>query len=228
MNLSFRFFFTVNFLFDLGTFIGILATIRVMSIRKELEVVQTEHKRVRDVFLRGQINHHSLLNTMNSIYYLSITQPDTTSDAILKASDLLKYILVQTEKAVVPVRDEIRFINAYVELQKLRLGKTRQISYEAPATDSRFNIPPLLLITLIENACKYAATSIAIRISITHDVLELHCSNDVISNPTDSHGIGLKNLEERLKLIYEEDFILKTGEKEGLYHALLKIKLLHD
>jgi LytS/YehU family sensor histidine kinase len=228
LNLSFGFFFLVNFLFDLGTFIGILATIRVLSMRKKLAEVQTEHKRIRDVFLRGQINHHSLLNTMNSIYYLSITQPHTTSDAILKASDLLKYILVQAEKEAVPVRDELHFISAYIDLQRLRLGTTRQISYESPAEESRFLIPPLLLISLVENACKYAASTIAIRISITHDVLELRCTNDILSNPTDSHGIGLKNLEERLRLIYENDFILQTEEKEGWYYALLKLKLFYD
>jgi signal transduction histidine kinase len=225
---QFSFFFGVSLMFDLCTFMGILTTINALTIRRKLEAVQTEHQKIRTVFLRGQINHHSLLNTMNSIYYLSITNQSATSDAILKASDLMKYILVQTEKETVRLSDELKFIHSYIELQKLRLGNTRQISYTLTGTDAPYVIPPMLLITLVENAFKYAATTITIAINIQQDKLELECANDVMKATTDSHGIGLKNLEERLNLIYGEDYLFKTVEANGLYRAYLKIRLFYD
>ena len=225
---SFLFFFGVSLLFDLCTFMGILTTINALAIRKKLEAVQTEHRKIRDVFLRAQINHHSLLNTMNSIYYLSITDPGATSDAILKASDLLKYILVQTEKEVVPLADELNFIAAYIDLQKLRLGTTRQINYKAPAPGTPLSIPPMLLIAIIENAFKYTASFVTITIEREDDSLSLTCRNDVLTPATDSHGIGLKNLQERLRMIYKENYGFKITTEQGIYQAYLKLKLFYD
>jgi hypothetical protein len=225
---SFGFFFGVSLLFDLCTFMGLLTTINALAMRKKLEAVQTEHQKIRDVFLRGQINHHSLLNTMNSIYYLSITNPAATSDAILKASDLLKYILVQTEKETVRLADELTFLHSYIELQKLLLGSTRQICYTPPVKDAPYLIQPMLLITLVENAFKYAATTINITLHLQQDVLTLECTNDVLKNTSDSHGIGLKNLVERLKNSYSEDYIFNTTESNGIYHAYLKLRLFYD
>jgi sensor histidine kinase YesM len=165
---------------------------------------------------------------MNSIYYLSITNPGATGDAILKASDLLKYILVQTEKEAVPVADEAKFIASYIDLQKLRLGATRQIDYKPPSSDVPYTIPPMLLITLIENAFKYAATTIKIQLKIVQHVLELECSNDVMKTSKDSHGIGLKNLKERLDLVYGENYIFTVAEENGWYRASLKLNLFYD
>jgi len=162
---------------------------------------------------------------MNSIYYLSITQPAAVSDAVLKTSDLLKYVLVQTEKETVTLTEEMTFIASYIELQKLRLGKTRHIDYTLPSVPFPYSLPPMLLITLIENAFKYSATFVTVKISVHQNVLEMECANDILQVSKESNGIGLKNLRERLNLLQNGESIFKVTEKNNTFSAYLKLNL---
>lgn len=196
--------------------------------KKELEF---EKSKAELALLRSQTDPHFFFNVLNSLYYLSIKQSDKTPDAIIKLSDIMRYVLTESTKDFVPLANEINYIRQYISLQEMRLPEKTSVNLEIEGELSNKYIAPLIFITYIENAFKHGvssqeATKIDIKISVTNSFVQLQVSNiKFIHETSKESGIGLENAQKRLNLIYPEKHYLSVSDKNNLYTVSLKIQL---
>jgi two-component system, LytTR family, sensor kinase len=184
--------------------------------------------------LKSQINPHFFFNTLNSIYSLAIIKSDRTPEAVVKLSELMRYIIYDTERKVVPLSKEVEYIINYIELQRLRLPDEVKVKLSTDLGESDAVIEPLLLLPFVENAFKHGVDvekggKIAIDIKLTGNVLNLHVENPLVAdavNIQDKHsGIGVNNTLKRLKLLYQDDFTFTTGPVNNNYVVDLVLKI---
>ncbi|MEP7373303.1 MAG: histidine kinase [Chitinophagaceae bacterium] len=182
-------------------------------------------------FLKSQINPHFLFNTLNSIYSQAHSRSHNTEFSILKLSDLLRYVLYDSGDDKVELVKDIQYINNYIDLQRLRLSQKITINYSVTGDLEGKLIAPLLLINFIENAFKHGisysqASAIDISIVIFEKTLTLTVMNPIVE--TDSFaqgGLGLKNVNRRLELLYADRYQLDIHRNEGFHIVNLKIEL---
>jgi two-component system, LytTR family, sensor kinase len=216
----------------------LLASISLRFIKKwqDDEKIRTEIEKEKIstelLFLKQQINPHFLFNAINSIYSLSISQKPETSDAIIKLSSILRYMLYETDKQCVALNDEIQAINNYIELQKLRLTEKMKLSYILKGNPDSYKVVPLIMLPLIENAFKHGVDNandsfIDILIDVNDGSLILTVKNRIVSKKQsfESSGIGIKNIIRRLDLLYQGSYILESAPDGDVFKVNLKLKL---
>lgn len=185
--------------------------------------------------LKSQLNPHFLFNTLNTIYALVDISPEDAKGAVHRLSGLLRYVLYE-DVSNVELRREVEFLESYVELMRLRMGR-RPIHTDidvASAMDA--SVPPLLFIPLIENAFKYGnrapldrPISISMRVEDGKIVCRTENSfvpKEAAENDEKSSGIGLPNLRRRLTIIYDGEASLRTSIQSDIYTATLSIPVL--
>jgi len=219
-------FYTQSFL--ASTSLGVAKTaMNNLSKKREAEEKQKEAELK---YLANQFNPHFLHNTLNGIYSKAIEEnaPETT-EAIVRLSEIMRYPINQGLKSQVSLIEEVQFIEDYIDLQRLRLGKDYPIYFEKEKNLDGINILPLSLIILVENSFKYGVsqknkTPISFQLklerSYLHFITENHFKN---KENISSHNIGLQNLKSRLQLLYKEKYNLKTEVKEDKYVVVLKL-----
>ena len=196
----------------------------------EKEKIQTELN-----LLKRQVNPHFLFNSLNSIYALANRGSEKTTEAVLRLSDMLRYMIYDSEKSIVPINQEFEGLKSFIELQTLRLTDKTKLNVDIQDDPENFLIEPLLLLPVVENAFKYGTdnlneSDIDIKAVIKDGQLIFSCGNTIISglrNPklTESTGIGLKNVKRRLELLYKDNHEFNSEEKEGRYLVEMKIWL---
>jgi len=203
---------------------------RVAKLEKEQ--LETELR-----FLRAQISPHFFFNTLNNIYSLSLEKSDKTPETIIKLSDLMRYVLYETKDKDQSLAKEIVFIKNYLDLEKIRYNQNLQLDFNVIGNPKGKRIAPMLLVQFIENAFKHGANQnigkvkISIEIKIEEKFLYFRISNTKPKNhilPTKKKtgGIGLSNVEKRLKLRYgDEEYRLGIYEESDEYVVNLKLKL---
>lgn len=184
--------------------------------------------------LKSQINPHFFFNTLNSIYSLAIVKSDKTPEALIKLSEIMRYIIYDTERKLVPLSKEVEYIANYIELQRLRLSKNIKVIFKTHLGKDESVIEPLLLLPFVENAFKHGVDNekggkIEVLITKSGNTLQLHVENPLIEHPSmvnnGSSGIGMNNTLKRLKLLYGNNFSLTTGPTEKTYVTDLILKL---
>ena len=203
------------------------------------EMARTELEKERSLaelnYLKQQINPHFLLNALNSIYSLTLTKSDLSSEAILKLSSILKYLLYHSENKTVTLQSEIEVIADYIDVQKLRLTKNVTVKFTPEISNGKQLIEPLLFLPLVENAFKHGVDNVnpcAINISIIGKENEVGITviNDIVSKKStfnqEYSNIGLRNIEKRLEMVYPNRYVLEKSEKDGKFIITLKIKLV--
>lgn len=203
--------------------------------QKELEQTNKERLEMELKFLKSQINPHVLFNNLNTIYSQAIKGSDNVPDMILMLSENLKYILYQSESNKVPLEKDIDFIDNYFEFQKMRTQGINNIVYTKDIDSFNHSIAPLLLIGLIENAFKHSSykedtlSDIVITIKVRDGKLHFICKNEIDDSQdkknTEGLQIGLKNLRQRLDLMYKDNYSLETIKNDTNFIADLKITL---
>ncbi len=200
------------------------------DLQNKMLSAQLQFKEQELNHLKKQIHPHFLFNTLNTIYGLAIKQSKHTPEIILKLSNLLDYILYQVEKPRVSLREEVLHIKEYIELEKIRFQDTLKVEFPSIEIQEEFQIAPMLLIPLVENAFKHGALAqgflrIRIDIRIENLMLDFTIKNSVISieNEGNENGIGLENLKKRLDLKYNDNYRLEKSISEGWYLAHLRI-----
>jgi len=184
--------------------------------------------------LKAQINPHFLFNNLNTIYSMASQNDERTSEVILKLSDFLRYILYDTSCDTIPLEKEVEIIRTYIGLQKERVNP--EITQVILTTEGNFegvNIAPLLLLPLAENCFKHGIgkSSGTISIDIKFDGKQLHfkTENKIAlrekTNAEENGGIGIKNVEKRLSLIYPELHSLKYSGHNGIFRLDMLIDL---
>ncbi len=201
---------------------------RFIDEQEKVEKVKKEHTEMELKFLKSQINPHVLFNNLNTIYSYSIDNPKETPELILMLSDNLKHVLYESNSETISIEKEVHFLDNYIKFQKIRTEGVKQINYSKNIDSKSYQIAPLMLITIIENAFKHSTLNSEININITieNGVLDFNCNNDYDSTKVDedTYKIGLQNLEKRLELIYKENFEF-TIKKDTQFKVHLKLDL---
>lgn len=184
--------------------------------------------------LKSQIHPHFLFNTLNNLYALTLENAKTAPEVVLKLSALLDYMLYECNVPLVDLDKELNYIKNYIALEKLRYGSRLDLSFEISGDLQNKLIAPLLLIPFIENSFKHGASQAAkkpwvnLHIWVNHQQLHLQLENSLPINVKDktdyTKGIGLKNVERRLELLYKNKYEL-TIREEGSYLINLKLDL---
>ncbi len=181
--------------------------------------------------LQQQLNPHFFFNTLNNLYALSLTQAKETPDTILQLSELMRYVIYKAKEPVVSTEEEIRYIEDYLQLQQMRLKRQPDIRFNYQVAADAPPIPPLLLIILVENACKHgiepATGPSFLHMDLVADRQQLYfsCVNSVEEQGATPGGIGLANLQRRLDLLYPGKHRFTTQQENHTFKATLE--LLH-
>lgn len=197
----------------------------------QLERIQNEHLHTELKFLRAQYHPHFLFNALNTIYF---KMDDNVSDAkrlVERFSDLLRYQLYDQHQKV-SVKNELEYLQAYIDLQKERMTGLSNFDIEFDQSLNGEMIYPLLLLPLVENAFKFSGgdNSIIIRAKLELEDILFEVTNSIgnIRSTTQVGGIGLENLNRRLEILYPGNYTLKFSEHDSNYSASLRLKIHHE
>ena len=200
------------------------------SLLKEAEL-QTLMKEAELSLLRSQIKPHFLFNSLNSISSLTLTNPDRAHEMIIKLSDFIRYSLAESERNMVSLRAELDYIQLYLDIEKVRFGEKLQTKFEMNDTCLKCILPNMILQPLYENAVKhgvYESTSpveIITTVNCTESELRISIKNnfDPESIAKKGKNIGLNNITNRLKLIYQREDLIKIDRKGNLFLVVINI-----
>jgi two-component system, LytTR family, sensor kinase len=203
------------------------------SSEKRREEAEKDKLSAEISYIKSQINPHFLFNSLNSVYSLSIKQSPKTSEAILKLSSLMAYVLEDAQADYVSVEKELEYISDYIELQKLRANKLVDIQYETDVTDYTSKIAPLILITFIENAFKHGISAevyspIIIKLKVTKAFIHVEIRNNKYrtTNLIERNSeLGIENAKKRLNNMYAQKHTLSISETQNEFIVNLNITL---
>lgn len=177
-------------------------------------------------FLRSQVNPHFLFNTLNNIYSLAYERSEKTADAILRLSDLMRYMLYEKKQQVAILR-EWQYISSLVELQRLRFEQELPVKMELNGHAENTSVPPYFLIPFIENAFKHGDFSdtnipLLIRLTITDKGWQFETRNKISHKNKDAMGgVGLDNIRRRLEILYPGQYTMDIDDRNGLFSLRL-------
>lgn len=183
--------------------------------------------------LRSQVNPHFLLNTLNNIYALTAIDQTRAQDAIMQLSQLLRHILYDNQEAEVPLKDEIKFLENYINLMKIRLSGNVDVRFDSNVSRPDLRVAPLLVVSLVENAFKHGISPTEpsfVHVSLSTDNNQLVCRIENSNHPkTESdrsgHGVGLEQVQQRLDLSYDGQYEWEKGPSADGKTYLSKITL---
>lgn len=197
---------------------------------------QMENKSLREekvkaelAFLKSQINPHFLYNTLNYIYSLAYPVSDHLADAIIKLSQLMRYMLTESSDGFVDLQKEVDYIANYIDIYELRFGENFHVNFHTEGVIGGQRIASLILIPFVENAFKHgvvddASRPVKIILKVTGNRMEFTVSNKVSHQQKDhSSGVGLVNIRRRLELIYPGNHELLISANSQTYKSTLYI-----
>jgi hypothetical protein len=198
--------------------------------RKEIE---KEHIESKLAFLQNQVNPHFLMNTLNNIHSLIEVDQKLAQNALLKLSDMMRYLLYESGRGTTTLQREIDFLRSYLELMELRVDKSISVTLELPEKFDNVSLPPLLFISFIENAFKHGV-SYREPSSLTFKLIQHPGSLEFISvntipkfttkAPGTMHGgFGLENIRKRLEMLYGSRHNLSIDKSENEFKVNLTI-----
>lgn len=208
--------------------------IRYFQIKQRAEEMLAQKTQAELNLLKSQVQPHFLFNTLNNIYYEAYLEAPRTADLIERLSDIMRYFVDESPKEQVSLQTEIQFLENYIALEKIRIRYEIDLTFTLDETGKGCTLPPMLLITFVENIFKHGIDKssshnrIWIYLSCKNDKLMFTTSNtlaDTTLTKGTSKGFGLDNLRKRLVLLYKNNFDLQTGYDGQLYKASLNIPL---
>ncbi|MDF1864775.1 MAG: sensor histidine kinase [Saprospiraceae bacterium] len=229
-----RIFDDINWLvpfFGMLMSIPFILMVRWFRQTKELTELEKEKSATELSLLKQQINPHFFFNTLNNLYALSLIKDKQTPEVILQLSELMRYVIYRGKEAFVFLHEEVKYIEDYLELQKIRLHKKLDFKFEKDILNEKLEIPPLLFITLIENAFKHGIEPsenecfLHISLFTTENELTFTCENSFEEKLEGESGIGLSNLRRRLELRFPDQHEFKVEENGQKFKSTLKIQL---
>jgi len=222
--------------FKIGLFSIIFSTLlffvdKWLENQKMIKALEFERQSSELKILREQINPHFFFNALNSIYSLSIIQSTDTPRVILILSDIMRYVLNDRNGQKNNLNDEIINIKKYIEIQSIRFNKFNNINWQFYGNFEAYKIEPLLLLTFVENAFKYADFKkgpLDILINLKDGVLNFNVKNFYETKPserTDNNKLGIKNTKMKLDLLYPEKYKLDINDNGSEYEINLTLQL---
>ncbi|WP_298301472.1 histidine kinase [Hydrotalea sp.] len=195
--------------------------------QKEKENLTTELS-----FLRSQVSPHFMFNVLNNMVALARKKSDLLEASLIKLSSLMRYMLYEADEEKVPLEKEIEYLQSYIDLQQQRFGNNVAVQFNAVVPDKNYHIEPMLLIPFVENAFKHGTgmiehATITIELKAANNWLHFMVRNKY--NPTSievkdkTSGIGLTNVERRLKLLYGESHTLAITKNDAWFIVTLQL-----
>lgn len=216
----------------------ILSLFLIRQYSRELQLRNQDQMLLSEMhikYLHAQLNPHFIFNMFNNLYGVSLTDPQRVPDLILKLSNLMRYQLEKGNNTKVSLEEEIRFIENYIAMEKERIGKRCRILFRFPENThqlKQYQIAPLILITIVENAFKHSQTVsqkwfVSIDIAFVDNSLNvnIHNSLSIDSLGKESMGVGLKNIQKRLELLYKGHYQFQSWHERTEYRTNLTIDL---
>jgi hypothetical protein len=214
---------------------GLRTTIQWSRAEKEKGMLQQEKTESQLAFLRHQISPHFFMNTLNNIHSLIDIDHDEAKQSVIQLSQLMRYLLYQTNDGVVDLKQDIEFIKSYIRLMKLRFSSKVKIEVNIPDEVPQKKIAPLLFTSVIENAFKHgisyeAESFVKVNMLISQTHLIFESTNSYHSNKKDepNSGIGVDNTKKRLELLYGNNFIYEKKETDNQYAVTIIIPINND
>jgi LytS/YehU family sensor histidine kinase len=207
------------------------------GMEQQLHEAENEKISTELAFLRAQINPHFLFNILNTIYFQIQKENSEARNSVEKLSEMLRYQLYECTTDMIDISRELAYIENYVAVQRLRMEAGTDLQLMLPENIGSFKIAPLLILPLVENAFKHVSnfkdpSQNKLHITIRNDVDSQFVVNVVNTfNPMDdndqsgnSSGLGLKNLERRLALLYPGKHSITRKRKDNIYETTLNIR----
>lgn len=218
----------------MGMNLGVKLYFKTQEDREQRERLEKQDLERQLEYLRYQVNPHFFMNTLNNIHALVDINPERAKTTIVELSKMMRYILYEGDKKLIPVQREALFLKNYIELMRLRYSSRVSINLDIPEMMPDVMLPPLLLIIFVENAFKhgvsYAAPSfIDIKVTVTQEMLQFKCRNSRQEQKPDEKkkkgGVGLANARRRLDLLFPDQYSLEIKEDDKEYDVQLEIPL---
>lgn len=218
----------------MGMNLGVKLYFKTQEDRDHQEMLEKQDLERQLEYLRYQVNPHFFMNTLNNIHALVDINPERAKTTIVELSKMMRYILYEGDKKLIPVQSEVLFLKNYIELMRLRYSSRVSINLDIPEMMPDVMLPPLLLIIFVENAFKhgvsYAAPSfIDIKVTVTQEMLQFKCRNSRQEQKPDEKkkkgGVGLANARRRLDLLFHDKYSLEIKEDDKEYDVQLEIPL---
>jgi two-component system LytT family sensor kinase len=207
------------------------------NMEEQLHFVENEKVTTELAFLRAQINPHFLFNVLNTIYFQIQKENSEARNSVEKLSEMLRYQLYECTTDMIEISKELAYIENYVAVQQLRMEAGTDLQLMLPTEIGSFKIAPLLILPLVENAFKHISNfkdpsknKLYITISREQEckfvvnVVNTYNSLDRTDQFQNSSGLGLRNLERRLALLYPGKHSITQKHNENKYETTLKIQ----
>ena len=206
------------------------------ALQARTKTIENERLSAELNFLKAQINPHFLFNTLNNLYYLAFTQSPNTTEVIEKLSQMMRYMIYDSNHNRVLLQKEIEYMQNYISLERLRLNNQIPINFHLEGNPDGVFIAPLIFITFLENAFKHGVSNnnpqawVNIHIQIQGKACTYTVENSKLPHKTpaslEKSGIGLLNVRRRLELSYPQQYELQVQDQADRYFVQLKLNLI--
>mgnify|MGYP001441883292 FL=1 len=202
----------------------------VYKYRRGIQQLKSDKLEAELMLLKNQINPHFFFNTLNNLYSLIKKDADAAQDYVLKLSDLMRFTIYDSGKESVMLKDEVSYLINFIDLQTARYHKEIDLNFEKTIKNSDASVAPLLFINLLENAFKHgvekATDNAYVHVKLIEDDTKISFTvknNYDAEDTSENEGIGLKNLKDRLNLLYPNSHKLCNSMEENIYTTTLEI-----
>lgn len=217
----------------MGMNLGVKLYFMSQRDRERQKIIDQRNLEQQMEYLKYQVNPHFFMNTLNNIHALVDIDPERAKTTIVELSKMMRHILYEGSKKLIPLTREVEFLNLYVQLMRLRYTRKVHINVDVPLQLPELKLPPLMLIIFVENAFKHGISYreesfIDIKLRVEDKRLLFSCCNSKptqVQRTNEKGGMGLQNVRQRLELLYDDDYTLDINDGEKTYEVKLDIPM---
>jgi two-component system LytT family sensor kinase len=224
--------FTISYM--LGQLCGVSFLAYFIHSAKQKEMLKTlkEQQLISELtYLKAQLQPHFFFNTLNNIYSLALKQDKNTAPLVAKLAEMMRYILYKSDEPKVLLKEEVKFIKNYVEVENIRYRSAITISFDTQGIDDQSYISPLLLLPFIENAFKHGIQEeekegfVKIVLFKINQELTMEVQNSIAKKSHNKGGIGITNVKKRLAILYPKKHRLEILNDGQSYQVNLSLEI---
>lgn len=217
----------------MGMNLGVKLYFMSQRDRERQKIIDQRNLEQQMEYLKYQVNPHFFMNTLNNIHALVDIDPERAKTTIVELSKMMRHILYEGSKKLIPLTREVEFLNLYVQLMRLRYTRKVHINVDVPPQLPELKLPPLMLIIFVENAFKHGISYreesfIDIKLRVENKRLLFSCCNSKptqVQRTNEKGGMGLQNVRQRLELLHDDDYTLDISDGEKTYEVKLDIPM---
>ncbi|MES3016588.1 MAG: sensor histidine kinase [Bacteroidota bacterium] len=227
--------FVVNYILSYVILLlfGFAYVIRSLQQDEEVKLLKEQALITELNYLKAQLQPHFFFNTLNNIYALAIRGSKDTAPMVARLSQMMRYIIYESNHAKVKLSQEVEFLSNYMEIEKIRRPSSIAVDLETQGVTPFQEIEPLLLLPLVENAFKHGVEDemekgfVRVLIVVQENEVILLVENSKPIKPSNEHagGVGLENLKKRLALLYADRHELTVENTNAIYRVILSLQL---